>query len=239
MLALGEPDGVSEHGERYTYTRITSEGGVGLLVPAGSGGAISRESVTYRRLNVFFDDGGRVTDARFDRTTCSETGAYAGKDIRTSPCVSVAGQDLLSATPPAAAGSAPGTAARIFAPALWHPGVRGFELGAPLFSREPAEVRGSFTVGGESILFFAADADRQSKPLLVLGYGEIADIALESFGQPAHRDQTRERRLRVVLHHHRHPKGRCQGHRRRSRPRKRTPEGGGEIAGVRLLTAAL
>lgn len=171
LLALGEPDGMSDNGERFTYTRRTREGGVLLLIAAGGGaGGVSTETMTYRRLIITFDGAGIVTDARSEQASCTERELMMGETIRSAPCVSVSGQDLLS--------SDIGT---VFTPALWHQGVHGFEL-IRGFRPEPPAIHGSLVVGETHIYFFLPDADSKSVARLQIPYADIEDISVETFG---------------------------------------------------------
>ncbi|MDP2240977.1 MAG: hypothetical protein Q8K18_12555 [Burkholderiales bacterium] len=88
LLALGEPDVTSENGMQFTYTRITSEGGVLFVMAAGGGAAgAGSETMTYRHLVILFDEAGVVTSARNERVSCSETLFGAGNSsYRSPPC---------------------------------------------------------------------------------------------------------------------------------------------------------
>ncbi len=51
LLGLGEPDGASEHGRQFTYTRVTRKGGVFVLLVGnypGVAGAKARRIVYLR-----------------------------------------------------------------------------------------------------------------------------------------------------------------------------------------------
>ena len=73
LLALGEPDDVSENAVQFTYTRRTGEGGV-LFIVGGGGhvGAFGFEAITFRRLVILFDEAGVVTAARNEHASRTE-----------------------------------------------------------------------------------------------------------------------------------------------------------------------
>ncbi len=80
LLALGEPDGESEHGEWFAYTRRTSTGGVlFFMATLGGAGGASTEGMAYRRLMIQFDDAGVVKSARHELVTCSEKELLIGR----------------------------------------------------------------------------------------------------------------------------------------------------------------
>jgi outer membrane protein assembly factor BamE (lipoprotein component of BamABCDE complex) len=171
LLALGEPDGITEHGERFTYTRRTREGGVMFVMAAGSSaGGVSTETLTYRRLIVTFDGSGIVTNAHSEQVSCTERELMMGQGIRSTPCVSASGHDLYL--------SSIGT---VFTPSLWHQGVHGFELIRGFHLESPA-INGSLVVGETHIYFFLSDADSKSEPRLGISYADIENISVETFG---------------------------------------------------------
>jgi len=80
LLRLGEPDIGSDarpswlfDDKRFVYGRITSEGGVGLVFPIGTGAAVGYAPVLYRRLVVTFDEAGVVNSAGLDRFRCPDS----------------------------------------------------------------------------------------------------------------------------------------------------------------------
>ena len=80
LLRLGEPDIASDarpswsfDDKRFVYGRFTSEGGVALVFPAGTGAAVGYAPVLYRRLVVTFDETSVVTSARLERFKCPDS----------------------------------------------------------------------------------------------------------------------------------------------------------------------
>ena len=152
LLALGEPDMVSEHGAWISYNRATRDSGAAYVFPYGSGAVYFTESVTYRRLIVYFDEQGAVIDAHADRTTCSES--EIGQQ-RTRSCVIQSEQNLQRAAVQPSTVSSEDT---IFAPAQWHRDVRGFDKVRAL-TAEPAAIAGRLVVGRTTLSFYRPDAD--------------------------------------------------------------------------------
>ena len=73
MLVLGEPDGWLPDGSRMAWTSGRSKGGVAVLFGAGySGGVVTYERMTYRRLMVVFDPAGRVAGSFVEERNCTE-----------------------------------------------------------------------------------------------------------------------------------------------------------------------
>jgi outer membrane protein assembly factor BamE (lipoprotein component of BamABCDE complex) len=182
LLALGEPDGASEHGERFTYTRVTSKGGV-AIVGAGPGGtaAGSTERMVYRRLIITFDDQGVVASTRMESRSCSENTLQA---YSSPACVDVHGRDVSSLD---TLRTEEVTEAQAFPGLYWYPGVRGFDSFrgfSNLFSSKGVEefqkhTLGTLVVGMSFVYFFSPEADRETAPLLKIPYDEIAEAYLD------------------------------------------------------------
>jgi outer membrane protein assembly factor BamE (lipoprotein component of BamABCDE complex) len=186
LLALGEPDVVSEHGEWIVYLRKTSKGGVLFLVGgAGHVGGSSVEGMTYRRLTIHFDDLDVVTNASHVIASCSQRELlieHSGHPLRSPPCASLTGENtLLDTAPSAVCQSGEEIQGQQFPSASMLPRLCGFqEIRA--FRLEPPETTGNLIVGSTSIYFVSPNADSKSKPLLKLDYVEIADVYVDTFG---------------------------------------------------------
>jgi hypothetical protein len=184
LLALGEPDAVSEHDTLFSYGRTTRNGGVAFVVgSAGGFGAISIERMTYRRLAIAFDDAGRVADARIEHVSCTEGGlAGGGPEARSSPCLNVAALDARSREDRVrqASGEESG---EVFDSVSWYAGTRGFDRIRSFRQNTPeTPERGTLVVGRTGIWLFAPDADSRSEPLLKLAYADIAELYVDTFG---------------------------------------------------------
>lgn len=184
LLALGEPDGTTEHGTQFTYTRVSRNSGM-LFVFVGMGGggaAVGVESKTYRRLMILFDEQGIVTSARIDRVSCTESSMAAGSgQAGSAPCADVKGLDQLFADPAGKGLAGQQIAAQVVAPADWYPGVGGFDAGtADGDSAVAAPVAGILVVADTRILLLRPDADSRSAPLLDVAYADVADIHVAS-----------------------------------------------------------
>ncbi len=171
LLALGEPDLASQHGQLYTYVRVSSEGGVVLMVGAGmgAGGAIGSESMLYRFLTITFDKGGVVASARSEQTRCRQ--AQSGLDSSTrdfGPCAYPPGQAQVLAR-----------FGRVFVPSRWVPGTPGYAWRQALRLVPPAP-HGALVIGESRIEFFAENADDESTPLASTAYSDIDGMSLES-----------------------------------------------------------
>lgn len=163
LLALGEPDGASDNGAQFVYTRGARLGGLffagcGYVTCAGG----STEKMAYDRLIIRFDDAGAVLGARHERVSCDESSQQRG------PCVSLAGLDAAPAEPIRIPG------AHVFPRATWYQGIR---LGT--FSSYPRSgIPGNLVVGESFLSFYSAGADTGSAPILAIPYGEIAHVGL-------------------------------------------------------------
>ena len=179
MLALGEPDGASEHGAQFTYTRKTRDAGVMFVVATiGGSGGVSVERMIYRRLLIGFDEAGLVASARHEVVSCSERELDGA---RSAPCAEVSGQDVLAADPAGVRLAGGQTQGKAFAPALWSQDIRGFDK-IKRFQLEPPGIAGVLVVGDQAILFLSPNADSKSEPMLKLPYTEIADVYVDAFG---------------------------------------------------------
>lgn len=180
LLALGEPDGESEHGEWFAYTRRTSTGGVMLIMAGGySAGGASNETMNYRRLIIQFDDANIVKSARHELVTCSEWQILRDEERRepiwVPPCERTSGQYYF---PTDSVGEHQG---QTFAPASWYQGLHGFEWRRIfLLTPEPKPSLGILVVGERSILFFSPNADSKSEPLFKAPYTDIMDVHSET-----------------------------------------------------------
>jgi hypothetical protein len=180
LLSLGEPDGVSDNGIQFTYTRITGNGGIGFV-----GKILYRaEGMTYRRLIILFDETGVVISAKHERVSCSERewDMHSGSGPTVDPshtCLNVSGQDALLKNS-ANAFLSNENHGQIFAPAYWHQGPP-FSQTPPTTNWDYGDTPGTLVVGDRSILFFSSNADRKSEPLLKLAYAKIDDVYIEKF----------------------------------------------------------
>jgi hypothetical protein len=172
LFALGQPDGASEHGEQFTYTRVTSKGGLGFFMAAGGGvGGGHLERMAYRRLVVVFDDLGIVRIARLEHATCTERSLALGEEVGGTPCLDVSGSDTISGV----------SASPVYGGAIWHQGVRGFDS-IRAFRDPTPEVPGTLVVGESSVDFLPSNADKDTSPLLRIPYADIAEAYLDRFG---------------------------------------------------------
>jgi len=162
LLKLGEPDGASENGRQFTYTRGVRVGGYNFVACTIKCIEGTTEKMQYDRLIVSFDYADVVAGARHEQILCDET---IPPNV-TAPCVNLAGRDLLAANQLGV------PEADLFPLAMWYHGVR-----PNIFQEFPADgTAGSLVVGESSILFYSPDADSKSAPLLTLPYAEIASI---------------------------------------------------------------
>jgi hypothetical protein len=190
LLSLGEPDGASENGIQFTYTRVTSNGGLGFAISTST--LYRAEGMTYRRLIILFDETGIVTSAKHEQVSCSERDLTPDSRLGLTPtpgsrrqnlvstCLNVSGQDALLKNSADSFLGNENIDGRIFAPAVWHQGTPSFSEVKEhrwFFGDTP----GSLVVGDGSILFFSSNADRKSEPLLKLAYVEIGDVYVETF----------------------------------------------------------
>lgn len=96
IMALGEPDAVSEDESWIEYGSAYCVGGMGVIVAGGGGaGAIAGYGMQYRRLVVRFDSLGFVTQPTFESETCLQFWGGAGsKAGETEPCLDIFGSDI-------------------------------------------------------------------------------------------------------------------------------------------------
>ncbi len=183
LLALGEPDGASEHGEQFIYTRATSKGGIfGLLIGPQVGWA-GTERMVYRRLIITFDDQGVVASKRMESAACWESSLQETSSL---PCVDVQGLDVTSLD---ILRTEEVSEVRAFPRLYWYPGIHGFQSfrgftnffsdkGLDEFRRHTP---GILVVGESHVYFFPPNADRETAPILKLSYDEIAEVFLDRF----------------------------------------------------------
>jgi hypothetical protein len=175
LLALGEPDGVTEGGDQFVYTRISGKGGIWF---GSLRGGAQIERMQYRRLVILFDDAGRVKNARIDDQTCTSSQQDGATRYQ---CVDVAGRDL-ARTDPGDAMQAEAQAEELahgqaFAPAQWLPGVSGFDA-----YQASAPIEGSFVVGQSCVMFLPPGTDGRAAPLTKLAYAQIEGVYVASSG---------------------------------------------------------
>lgn len=175
LLALGEPDGASQNELVFVYTHAARRGGFAVIMAAGSGiGGGSRQSMTYDRVIVGFDEAGVVTSARHERILCDENSFGAGQAGGGSgPCVDVAGRDLAPGS--VAALQSSGQAA-VFPHARWYPGQRAGRMD----TLPPPWRDGTLVLAESALLLYPQGADSRSEPLLTLPYGEIKEVRAQN-----------------------------------------------------------
>jgi hypothetical protein len=94
LLALGQADGVALDESWLSFGCAYGKGGAFFLAypPVILPGA---EAIEYRRLVVYFDEGGVVERVQFDKRICQEvTLATQGGNIKPRPCIDATGQEL-------------------------------------------------------------------------------------------------------------------------------------------------
>jgi outer membrane protein assembly factor BamE (lipoprotein component of BamABCDE complex) len=186
LLALGEPDGISEHSEWFVYLRTASTGGMAFVVAAGGGvGGAFIGGISARRLVIHFDDDGVVKSAKHKFDSCSANSVVMGnassENSKTEPCLRKAPDDVATKEVLASAQSTTNPPYQAFTSSWWHPGVRGFER-LSQFQLEDPPTKGTLVVGMNSVRFISADSDSQSDPLLKVEYPAIAEVYVDSFG---------------------------------------------------------
>jgi hypothetical protein len=121
VLALGEPDGIAADESWVAYGAAYTKGGLGMAgVGLNAGGPIDVERVwrDYRRLIVYFDATGVVTNFDFTEQVCAGAESMA-ENITMRPCLNprasaLTAREIATWRPPDGEG-------RVveFAPALW------------------------------------------------------------------------------------------------------------------------
>ncbi len=177
LLTLGEPDHASDNGLWFAYTRTSREGGVLFLV-SGQGGP-SSENMVSRRVIITFDESNVVTSAKYERMPWKAGEIGIGMSMSRGPWET--GEYLFPTDSSAVNEDGRTIAGKVFAPALWHKGIKGWAEVKALHL-EPDATEGSLFVGDAAIFFFSPNADSKSKPLLKLAYADIADIYIDKFG---------------------------------------------------------
>jgi outer membrane protein assembly factor BamE (lipoprotein component of BamABCDE complex) len=187
LMALGEPDGASEHSEWFVYLRTASTGGVVFVVAAGGGmGGVSFEGMTARRLLIYFDTDGVVKRAAHDTVACSANSVLVGSSTtaahQTDPCTRKSPGDAPTQELWANATLDDERPYQVFASTWWHPGVRGFERIRALQPETPP-TKGTLVVGARSLRFVLPESDSKSDPLIKVDYPAIADVFVDKFGR--------------------------------------------------------
>jgi hypothetical protein len=120
LLRLGTPDAEARDGSWIGYLSSRHEGGIALVVPAGSGGYFAASSYTERRLVVWLDDSGIVRKAEFAQKECPRAGFGAGATTTESePCMSFADLEGFPGIRAGVAGPAVGTPIGSFGDVVW------------------------------------------------------------------------------------------------------------------------
>lgn len=187
LLALGEPDGASEHSEWFVYLRTASTGGVAFVVAAGGGmGGVSFEGMTARRLHIYFDTDGVVKKATHDTVACSANSILVGNATttpnQTDPCTRKSPGDASTQEVLANVTLDDERPYQAFASTWWHPGVRGFERIRAMQPETPP-TKGTLVVGAKSLRFVLPESDSKSDPLIKVDYPAITEVFVDKLGR--------------------------------------------------------
>jgi outer membrane protein assembly factor BamE (lipoprotein component of BamABCDE complex) len=180
LLRLGTPDEQARDGRWIGYLSSRHEGGIALFLPFGSGGAITAETYTERRLVVWLDERGIVTGTESVQKECPRAGFEASGSVRSEHCLGFAHLEGFPGIREGAALPEPGTPTGKFGDVVWC--TPFFDVERESTPRNFVAYRGPVIITGTALVASGTKVGGNTAGHVRLEFRDITDISRHAGG---------------------------------------------------------